>query len=562
MSDIADHTLNLLIVDDDKDHAKQLAAAARKLLKSSGELPRIRTATRERELANAMAVLEPAARNYALLDLDLGEWLGGTAKRDGWTMLASVLNASEGARVVLYTTQTDPGDLGRALERGAYDLVSQDNIDDAQTGILAVLAGFLEIERRLREAKGELPAIGLRDPLAQLLLQVRTGLSIIGRHGHIWWQNEINKVINGCDEPEGRRCFTCLHPWECREAPCPWCPTFEVLRVREGRQRALILPLGPRETPDTIALRCIEMASEPLKVEFEEGGSPACAGAIESVMDRTAEWERQTPIHRIVDLLIVLAGLAASGRGPVRINLHEVSESGLVCRPIASCWTSVSEAEERPLEFTTDLHLEVVEASPGWKSGVGILGPSASLQGRQVSSLGGTLRFDLAGHPQDTAILREWRPFDPASAPGVVEDLGWYEGDADQTWASCLWTVGGGAPGEDARAVLLEVRQTGGGCLSGSCGKDPKACDCTLYLERLAQEAKLLRKARAEKRLPKYYRMPDLRECRTETALWEKVASELKRLASDLGLKANDMWGHFRRLGKAPAPGGSLEWDL
>ena len=358
---------SLLIIDDSKEHAKHFGDQAHGLFKQFGEKLDVALCHESGTLDERIEYLKGRDSVYVLLDVRLGPGWKIDGKPLKWSKWVDHIRGSlPNARIVLYSTHVGEEILQEALMPGVYAVVDKLQLEDPE-GLLKVLAGFATMERRLREARAALAGkqdLGRRetdDILAELLLKISIGVLIIGNNGHVWFQNDYNVThLAGGNKAEGEICRKAFHGWKCMSGPCPWCPTMEAMNLRKRRECALLLPT-PLE--GRFRLQCYDLVSEPL-LPYIEQYRDHCAGAIETCRNCQAEWENKAVIQRILDLMVMALGLVADGGTPVRVNLYEISESKLLCRPLAS--GDVSKPSDGQLLLEEHVTLKVDPNVPDW----------------------------------------------------------------------------------------------------------------------------------------------------------------------------------------------------
>lgn len=538
--------LVVLVVDDQELHAKRYAEAAKRHLERYNERADIACVCTEDELERAPETLRHYERVYVLTDMTLEGWTIAGRGADGFVVLDFLLERVPRAKIVIYSAVQDLEDSKQqALEMGAYDLVSNSDIEQTESGLLHVLASFATIERRLREASARPRPSEEIDPLAQLLLKVNIGLCIVGQYGHIWFQNEYNRNINKADANAVGRCHRLLHGWKCIKGECPWCPTLHAVRTQQSVRRALILPVRNSPKGGGYSLKCVEMATEPLMSRYGEGTAQVsrAAGAVESVLLRQAEWEQKKAIQQIVDLMIMIAGLAADASRPVRINVYEVAGSHLTCRIVSSC---VVKNVDAPL-LECDVCLEIRCDAPSWNSDERIIEPGPASAVRVIETkeqswpidvqFDETKRCFFFGEKVDLASLHEVRGlevhtrhceriFYPPEKPTVVVEI---------------------VRKNDDSFLFLE----------NGWGNYP---DLELYVDALAKATERLRQERAE-----IQSCPDslsFADCKSREGVWNAVQGSLDRLSVELKSPRSNLWWHYRKLTREKTISGHTKYFL
>lgn len=556
--------LRVLIVDDKQEHAEKLQSDMEQLCGEQEVAVETHIACTADKSVTQIEQLDGVPHLFAFCDLSLGpDWVIDGRQYDGWRMLKYLREKLPLAKTVMYSSLDRGEDLQRALAEGAFDLVDTSNLEDTAKGLLRVFAQFAAIDKRLREARraeevdaGDPEKI---DPLAHLLLKVRTGLLIVGRHGGLWFQNEHNKAITRCPVDRADLCYRLFRNWKCQQRECPWCPTLEAVRKKEAKERTLLLPVRTDPDADTMTLACVEMASEPLWPLGGDAGDD-CAGAIECAIERTAEWKAKRPVEQVLDLLVSIAGMFVSAKSEsLALKLCEVSRSGLLCHTVAACVVEVDGDQYPTIE--ENVQLLVQSGTPGWQGAPVGPGPAAACREGYVQDAARceSSEFALEDHPAGRPGAPASAVFNPNQMPEAVHQR--YSlpvGNAAWHWRYLL--LQDHLPNGAARPVgLLEVATASDSECLGDClaeRQSDKACDLDICLSELGRALSELREERMEERGRNVPTPPTFDGCDSREALWQSVHEGLEDLGQELNISEEGLWWHYREYEERTTPGG------
>lgn len=540
----------MLVIDDSETRAGRICKNAKKAFDRYGVEISASPISSLSQFSDELLLRHDAAASgedggiYALVDLRLDQWIRDGTSIDGWAILKDLIDEFPKAKVVLYSSrERDPDLMRQAIDRGAYDLVNDEaTTEDTERSILAVLAGFATLQKRLFEAKAaEAPVSSPEiDPLARVLLNVRVGLSIIGRHGHVWFQNKDFKRLCNCTDAEGKRCYKALHGWKQLPGRCPFCPTLEAVDTKQEVQRTLLLPVRGTNAGDEYRLACLHIASSPLWTDKDSD----CPGAFETVRNVDEGWDSKDPIQRVLDLATMIAGVVASHGTSVRVNVHEISESKLSCRPVGTCLVT-EPGEHHQMVLEQHVTLSVRKGASDWHEVCEEPGPASSTTFQTDTNI--CPEFDFDRHPAGKTSSSPEATFTPSNATGNLREAGWYDvvGQDGVGWHYYV------VKRKDEPAALVEIGTRVNDVLTNM-------PDLELYLEKLGDEMRALRAIELARKMPP---LEDFRDCDTEAKLWHAVENSLQRLTTALELADGSIWWHFRRL-KSTTRLGVTQWIL
>ncbi len=546
--------LHVLIVDDDEHDAAKYGSAVEKRCEGLHQEVQVLTASTASGSLTRMENLKDKRRVFVFCDNELGKhWKVEDEQCTGLDMLPHIRKALPQSRTVLYSARASKPDIRIALERGAYDMVTRRSFEAASKGLLTVLAQMAAIEQRMAEAKAaEEGDIEDTDPLAHLLMKIRTSLMMVGRHGRIWFQNKHNQAFNQSIVDGGELCYGLFHGWKCAEHTCPWCPTIESMQSGKSVERTLLLPLRREGKKDLFRIGCVRMLSEPL---WPLGGGPKqdtpCAGAIECSFGHTKEWETKPPIEKTLDLLVTLVGLLQRTVGStIQINFYEIGVNQQTCRPVVACVVEMSgNREDAPLgtnsRFLVQKNAAFDEDLAGFR-----LGPAAACPKPELTDAFPAASFHLSKHAARDSDTDAGTTIRGDFSIGDSKfSLPWQSESCDAESVKWHYLVISDESEEKAKkTALLEI----GCCTELDClnhcltEQEGGACDLDLFLHHLSMVAKEVRVSRMERRDKGVPAIPLFDACNSLKSLWSDVEEAMKQLRSAVELTGAELWCHFR----------------
>ncbi len=539
--------LRVLIIDDDEHNAKKYGSAVEEHCKRLHQEVRVLTASTASDSLEEMGNLKDKPRVFVFCDNELGKsWKVQDEQCSGLDMLPHIRQALPQARTVLYSAKADPPDIRIALERGAYDMVTRQSFDAASKGLLTVLAQMAAIEQRMAEAQaGEDGDTESADPLARLLMKIRTSLMVVGRHGRIWFQNKPNEDLYLSEALGGEIFFRCFHEWTCSTGSFSWHPVMKSMLLGRSIERTLLLPMRQKKGEDAFRIGCVRMLSEPL---WPLGGAASkvgapCAGALVSSTDCTPEWKTKPAANRMLDLLVMIAQLLHREQvHPLQVNLYQIRRSQTKCQAAVCC--IVQGANTGQHAHTNEVSL-IVGSTLAVSNTALTPGPATEVhltEGTVDESLPGT--FSLSEHPAgnmeaktDAAMIQGVTTFH--ESPHSIQPL---FGHCDQSVGAFHYLVLNNPDDPRHRLAILEgIGIDGDSCLGHcSAGKAKHKCDLDLYLRELAIT---LREMDRDREVPQ---APTFHECDSRKCLWNEVEDAMEELRSAVKPTGGGLWWHFR----------------